>query len=123
MTTLPKGWNPRDTAHAVECLQFWIDCTDGRRNLRDFIRELGKEHFAPTSMKGLFESLSIVEGFVDGAKSVLEMWRYAQPDKTWSHDYNKGFHEGSRNAMDTIVIVLAKRYAPRMAEAGFEVPK
>jgi hypothetical protein len=93
MTALPAGWKPKDPAHAARILEALVS-TVGEWNDRT-----GKQTH-PLNL-----------ALVEGAKAVLEHLRIIEKN---------GWHT---RCINEILVVMAQAYAPRMAEAGMEVPE
>lgn len=119
----------KTVADAVNVLEYLISDIDRSVSGRAHIMELGKEHFMSPGQKILNENLALVKALVEGAKAVLE--RYKSFQNTTAQSYRsvvdkrnqENDYREARYGAGAIVISLAKAYAPRMLEAGMEVPR
>lgn len=108
------GIEIKDAAHAV-------------RVLKALVEQIEKQRDDNTQMGRLNRPLPTELGWAEGAKVILEDHAFASSGNwtTWNEELGKriDISDAVKEDADIITVKLARAYAPRMKEAGMEVPE
>ena len=111
MTALPAGWKLKDPDHAVRICRALVEQGE----------DLARNN--PIPKKEFHYLIALVEG----AKAVLtcykDAWDTNKHGEPGPDDATIAYWRGRREQADLTVKDSAQTYAPRMAEAGMEVPE